>query len=111
MQALRLHIAAQADCDPFDVSLPLLVEQLPHLLRARLNPVAWVLTFGKQQHILRPSSRYHVVAPSIPPEQLIPLPADLVLTRKARYVTYKPRPSYNKKKSASSQRPPPTKAS
>ena len=114
VQALRLHIAAQADCDPFDVSLPLLVEQLPHLLRARLNPVAWVLTFGKQQHILRPSSRYHVVAPSIPPEQIIPLPADLVLTRKARYVTYKPRPSrpsYNKKKFASSKRSPPTKVS
>ena len=112
VQALRLHIAAQANCDPFDVSLPLLVEQLPHLLRARLNPVAWVLTYGKQQHVLRPSSRYHVVAPCIPPEQIIPLPADLVLTRKARYVTYQPRPprpSYNHKhKSSSSQKRPPS---
>jgi hypothetical protein len=116
VQALRLHIAEQAGCDPFDVSLPLLVEHLPHLLRARLNPVAWVLTFGKQQHILRPSSRYHVVAPCIPPEQLLPLPADLGLTRKARYVTYKPRPprpSYNKhkrKSSSSQKRPPSSKA-
>ena len=116
VQALRLHIAEQAGCDPFDVSLPLLVEHLPHLLRARLNPVAWVLTYGKQQHVLRPSSRYHVVAPSIPPEQLLPLPAELVLTRKARYVTYKPRPprpSYNKhkrKSSSAQKRPPSSKA-
>jgi hypothetical protein len=115
VQALRLHIAAQANCDPFDVSLPLLVKQLPHLLRARLNPVAWVLTYGRQQHVLRPSSRYHVVAPCIPPEQLLPLPADLVLTRKARYVTYQPRPprpSYNHKRTSSSsqKRPPSSKA-
>ena len=111
VQALRLHIAAQAGCDPFDVSLPLLVEHLPHLLRARLDPVSWVLTYGKHLRLLRPSSRYHVVAPSIPPEQLIPLPADLKLTRRARYVTYKPRPSrpsYNshKRKSSSQKRPP-----
>jgi hypothetical protein len=115
VQALRLHIAEQAGCDPFDVSLPLLVEHLPHLLRARLNPVQWVLTYGKQQQILRPSSRYHVVAPCIPPEQLTPLPADLILTRKARYVTYQPRPprpSYNHKRTSSSskKRPPSSKA-
>ncbi len=113
VQALRLHLAEQAGCDPFDVSLPLLVQHLPHLLRARQHPVTWVLTYGHTQHLLRPSSRYQVVAPSLPPEQIVPLPPDLILTRKARYVTYKPRPSrpsYNKKKSSSSTRPPPTKA-
>lgn len=100
VQALRLHIAEQAGCDPFDVSLPLLVEHLPHLLHAGQHPVQWVLTYGHTQHILRPCSRYPVVAPSIPPEQLTPLPAGLRLTRQARYVTYQPRPhrrSYNKK--------------
>jgi len=114
LQALRLHIAAQADCDPFDVSLPLLVDHLPHLLRARLDPVSWVLTHGKHLRILRPSSRYRVVAPSIPPEHLIPLPVGLKLTRRARYVTYKPRPprpSYNShKRKSSSQKRPPSKA-
>jgi len=114
VQALRLHLAAQAGCDPFDVSLPLLVKHLPHLLRARQHPVQWVLTNGKTQHFLRPSSRYHVVAPTIPADQVIPLPPGLVLTRKARYITYKPRPprpSYNKKKSSASQRSPPSKVS
>jgi hypothetical protein len=105
VQALRLHIAAQADCDPFEVSLPLLVKHLPLLLRARLDPVEWVLTYGKTQHFLRPSSRYSVVVPAIPPDQLTPLPPDLLLTRKANYRLYKPRPprpaSNRKKKNAS----------
>jgi DDE family transposase len=117
VQALRLHLAEQAGCDPFDVSLPLLVEHLPHLLRARQHAVEWVLTYGQTQHFLRPSSRYQVVAPSVPADQITPLPPGLLLTRKARYVTYHPRPprpSYNKKqkakqKAASSKRPPPTK--
>ena len=108
VQALRLQIAAQAGCDPFDVSLPLLVKQLPHLLRARHEPSTWVLTYGQTQHVLRPSSRHVIVAPSLPAEQLTPLPADLPLLRKARYVTYKPRPphrAYNKKKPSTSQHP------
>jgi len=111
VQALRLQIAAQADCDPFDVSLPLLVAHLPHLLHAQQPPLQWVLTYGQTQHFVRPSSRYQVVAPSIPAHQLTPLPQGLTLTRKARYVTYQPRPphpSYTKKKTASSKRPPPT---
>jgi Transposase DDE domain len=42
VQALRLHIAAQANCDPLDVSLPRLVEQLPHLLRVcPSQPASW----------------------------------------------------------------------
>jgi len=112
LQALRLHIAQQADCDPFDVSLPLLVEHLPQLLRARLHPLDWVLTYGHKQRFLRPSSRFQVVAPAIPAEQIIALPADLVLTRKANYRAYKPRPprpASNKKKAkaASSASTPP----
>lgn len=104
VQALRLQIAARADCDPFDVSLPLLVEHLPHLLHAGQPPMAWVMTYGRPQRFLRPSSRCQVVAPTIAPEHLTPLPAGLALTRKARYLIYKPRPprpSYNKKPSPS----------
>ena len=101
LQALRLRIAQEAGCDPFDVSLPLLVEHLPHLLRARAHPIDWVLTFGHTQGFLRPSRRHQVVAPLLPVEQLQPLPADLKVTRKACYRTYKPRPprrAYNKHK-------------
>ncbi|HEU0001835.1 MAG TPA: IS4 family transposase [Ktedonobacteraceae bacterium] len=103
LQALRLHLAEQAGCDPFDVSLPLLVQHLPHLLRACLHPLDWLLTHGHKQGFVRPSSRFQVLAPTIPAEQVRPLPADLVLTRKANYRTYKPRPprpASNQKKQA-----------
>lgn len=92
LQALRLHLAQQADCDPFDVSLPLLVQHLPQLLRARQHPVNWILTYGHAQGFLRPGRRFQVVAPLIPADQLHPLPPDLLLQRKASYRTYKPRP-------------------
>jgi len=72
LQALRLQIAEQADGDPFDVSLPLLVTHLPHLLRAHLHPIDWILTHGHQQQFVRPSSRFQVVVPLIPAEQIQP---------------------------------------
>lgn len=92
LQALRLRLADEAGCDPFEVSLPLLVEQLPHLLRARQSPIDWVLTYGHTQGVLRPSRRHQVSAPLIAAESIRPLPAELKLTRKAWYRTYKPRP-------------------
>lgn len=105
LQALRLQLAAQADCDPFDVSLPLLVQHLPQLLHARLQPVDWLLTYGRTQRFFRPSSRFQVRTPAIPSEQILPLPMGLILTRKANYRTYKPRPprpASNKQKTAPS---------
>lgn len=92
LQALRLHIAHEAHCDPFDVSLPLLVQHLPHLLRARQHPLHWILIYGHTQGFLRPARRFQVVVPLIPTWQIQPLPPDLLLQRKASYRTYKPRP-------------------
>jgi hypothetical protein len=105
VQALRLQLAAQLGMDPFAVSLPLLVEQLPHLLHAHHQPLQWVLTYGTTQHVLRPSSRYQVVAPSIPPERLTPLPPGLVLIRKARYLTSHPRPPHPSSNSRTKRSP------
>jgi hypothetical protein len=101
LQALRLRIAAEADCDPFEVSLPLLVQHLPTLLRARQSPIEWVLTYGHTQGLLRPARRHQVTAPLIPADLIEPLPPELKLTRKACYRTYQPRPprpAYNKDK-------------
>ena len=109
VQALRLRIAAEAGCDPFEVSLPLLIDHLPHLLRERQAPIDWVLAHGAKLGLLRPSSRLQIQAPSIPEEDLTPLPPDLPLQRRARYVTYKPRPkrpSYNKSSSKRRRRAP-----
>lgn len=104
-QTLRLQIAAEAGCDPFDVSLPLLVQYVPQLIRNGQHPIDWLLTYGKPLGFIRPHSRLQVRTPHLAPEQLVLPPADLVLVRKARYVTYRPRPgrpSYNKKKKARS---------
>lgn len=81
LQAMRLEIAAEAHVDPFDVSLPLLVKYVPHLIRQRQSPIPWVLTFGSHLGFIRQSTRLQVVAPQIAPEHLIPLPADLQLTK------------------------------
>jgi len=92
LQAMRLEIAAEAHVDLFDVSLPLLIKSVPHLIRQRQNPIDWVLTHGKHLGFIRKSTRLQVVAPQIAPEHLIPLPAGLQLVRKAHYLEYQPRP-------------------
>jgi Transposase DDE domain len=98
VQALRMHIAVQANVDPFEVSLPLLIQSLPQLLQQGENPVLWVLTHGKALGFLRPASRLHLVVPEIALSQLAFPPPDLPLTRKARYVEYHPRPHRSSKK-------------
>lgn len=102
-QHLRLQIATAAGCDPFDVSLPLLVQYVPQLIGQGQHPIDWIATHGRALGFLRPHSRRQVVAPHLPPEQLVLPPTDLVLVRKARYQTSPPRPgrpSYNKQKKA-----------
>ncbi len=98
VQALRMHMAVQAHVDPFEVSLPLLIQSLPQLLQQGENPVLWVLTHGKALGFLRPASRLHLVVPAIALSQLTFPPPDLPLTRKARYVEYHPRPHRSSKK-------------
>jgi hypothetical protein len=93
LQALRLEIAAAAQVDAFEVSLPLLVKYVPQLIRQHIHPLAWVLTYGKPLELIRPASRLQVVAPVIALEHLLLLPVELVLVRKACYIEYKPRPS------------------
>jgi len=92
LQALRMEIAVQANVDPFDVSLPVLVQYVPQFIRQRQNPIDWVLTYGKHLGFIRKSTRLQVVAPSLVPSHLLLLPASLKLTRKACYLDYAPRP-------------------
>lgn len=98
LQALRLETAAHAGVDPFDVSLPLLVKYVPRLIQQRHDPIAWLLTYGRHLGFIRPSSRLQVAAPEVAVALLTFPPPDLPLTRKARYVEYKPRPDRGSKK-------------
>jgi len=94
LQALRLEIAGKAGVDPFDVSLPLLVQYLPQFIADGHDPVATIVELGRATGFIRPSSRTKISAPTIPPEDLIPLPPDTALQRPHRYAQRKcgPRP-------------------
>ena len=107
LQALRLEIAAQAQVDPFDVSLPLLVHYVPLLIRQQQPPLPWVLTYGVRLHLIRPSTRIRTLAPDLPLADLHFPPPDLPLVRRACYLQYEPRPHRPSKQ----QRKPPASTS
>ena len=84
-QALRMEIAGRAEVKPFDVSMQLLIEYLPILAANGQDPIALFIEYGRKARFIRPSSRLQAKAPTIPPDQFMPLPPDLVLSRIPRY--------------------------
>jgi Transposase DDE domain len=85
LQALRLEIAGRSHVDPFEVSLPLMIQYLPQLAARGLEPVDAFLRNAREVGFIRPSSRTCIQAPEIPPAKLVPLPAGTVLERTPRY--------------------------
>ena len=83
---LRGRIARRAAVDVFDVSLPLLLRELPRLAaHGTRDPVDWFVAVGRAAGFIRPSRRIRWVVPDIPPEAIRPPPDDLVTVRKRRY--------------------------
>lgn len=89
LQALRLEIAGRAEVDPFDVSLPMLVVQLPQYLARGWDPIARFVEVGKRMEYIRPSRRTVIRAPDIPLEQYQARDPALVLVRTPRYAERK----------------------
>jgi hypothetical protein len=85
LHALHLEVAGRAGVDPFEVSLPLLVEYFPRLAREGHDPVAFFVERGRQAGFIRPSTRTAIRAPAIPPAALVPLPPGTPLTRPPRH--------------------------
>lgn len=85
LQGLRLEIAGQAGVDPFDVSLPLLIEYLPFFASFGDDPLRAFVEDGQRLRFIRPSSRTRIQAPVIPREALAAPPPDLVRERTPRY--------------------------
>lgn len=84
-QTLRLEIAAACAVDPWEVSLPLLIREWARIVRASDGDVLGFLrTYGRQGGFIRPSRRLQMLAPRVPPDDLIPRPIGLVLTREPR---------------------------
>jgi hypothetical protein len=85
LQALRREIAGRAQVEVFDVSMDLLVRWLPQLAYDGLDPIAVFVEQGRAVRFIRPSSRLKIAAPTIPKDDLAPLPPDLGLERAARH--------------------------
>ena len=96
LQALRLEVAGRAGVDPFEVSLPLLIEYLPQFAARGRDPVESFLTNAREVGFIRPSSRTRIQAPDILVQELIPLPPDLVLEHTPRYAQRNCGPSHDR---------------
>lgn len=89
LQALRMEIAGRAGVDPFDVSMALLIEYMPHYAYSGQDPVEVFVEQGRELRFIRPSTRTAIEAPVIDPSGIVPLPPDLVLARPSRYAERK----------------------
>ncbi len=85
LHALQLQVALQANVEPFDVSLHLLVELLETSPAGSMPIIARLVQDGRALGLIRPSSRLTIVVPEIEPYMLCPPPDLNNLTRHARY--------------------------
>jgi len=83
LHALQLEIAAKAEVDPFDVSLPLLVEYLPRWYD--VDFIQLVVDRGRQAGFIRPSRRIHIQTPPVDHHDYHPLSHEVCLVREPRY--------------------------
>ena len=93
LQALQVESAGRAGVDPFDVSLALLVEEVPRYAWDGRDPVAAFVAHGRAAGFIRPSRRTRIITPFIPRHNLVPLPPDLPPIRPARYAGRKADPN------------------
>jgi hypothetical protein len=83
LHGLQMEIAGRAGVDPFDVSLPLLVEYLPQW--NDIDFIDLVVKQGREAGFIRPSRRIRIQTPEINLEDYLDPPPDLVLEREPRY--------------------------
>ena len=83
LHGLQLEIAAKAGVDPFDVSLPLLVEYLPRW--KDVDFIALVVDRGRDAGFIRPSRRIRIQTPPVDLKDYLPPPYDLILVHEPRY--------------------------
>jgi hypothetical protein len=85
LHALQLHVALQAEVDPFDVSMHLLVEVLGIIPLGPTPIIDRLVQEGRALGLIRPSTRLKVIVPEIEPHMLCPPPTLKDLMRHARY--------------------------
>lgn len=75
--ALRERIALAANCDPFEVSVPILVELLPQLRDLSMLSLEQLVQTGQQFGLLRASPRLELSVPQVQISCYQPAPLDL----------------------------------
>lgn len=85
LHALQVHVALQAEVDPFDVSMHLLVEVLAIIPVGPTPIIARLVQEGRALGLIRPSTRLKVVVPTPPSSPPCPPPTLTDLMRHARY--------------------------
>jgi len=85
LHALQLHVALQAEVDPFDVSIPVMLELLPLIPVGSTSLLTRLVEEGRPLGLIRPSRRYQVVVPQEPTRALTRPPSLPTHPRAARY--------------------------
>jgi hypothetical protein len=80
---MRMEIAGRAQVDPFDVSLPLLVEYLPAW--REVDFIALMVERGRAAGFIRPSRRIRIQTPPVELSQYSPLSPGVSQVRDPRY--------------------------
>jgi hypothetical protein len=98
---LQVQLAAQEGVDPFEVSLDLLVDLVPHLLQRGLAPLAYLGRVGRAIGLIRPSTRLKPQVPFVDATWICRAPPEALQAREqSRYAQRKcepgPRPSTKK---------------
>lgn len=89
LQALRFEVAQRVACDPFEVSMPLVVEYFPRWAAAGHDPMQMMVDHGRAMRLIRPSRRTVYQVPEVDLDRLAPLPPDVILVRTPRYAQRK----------------------
>ena len=82
--ALRERIATAANCEPFEVSVPLLVELLPELCSTSELQLERLVQEGRQLDLLRASPRLALIIPQVELSCYQSVPPDLPRQRPGR---------------------------
>jgi hypothetical protein len=89
LQAFRFEVAQRVACDPFEVSMPLLVEYVPRWAAAGKDPLQMLVEHGRAMRLIRPSRRTVYQVPALALHAVEPVPPELALTREPRYAQRK----------------------
>jgi Transposase DDE domain len=85
LHALQLHVAMQAEVEPFDISLHVMVDLLGSMPAGPTPVLDRLIEQGRFLGLIRPSTRMRIVVPELEPHMICPVPVLKDLTRQARY--------------------------